>query len=176
VVFPGSFGRDEPVAEVMQAARLLDGRATVAVTGRLSNAAKNGHRIDELPTNVRLTDYLPLADFEALLVHGDVVLALTREDGIQLSVCNEALGFGRAMVMSDTPLLRRLFGSAAVLVDSSDPAALARAIDAAAACRHELEQRAGALAVERREHWLRGPWRHCRELLQGRPTAETKAA
>jgi hypothetical protein len=44
VLFAGSYGSDEPVAEVLQAARLL-GTGVVALTGRLSNAAKNGHDI-----------------------------------------------------------------------------------------------------------------------------------
>lgn len=167
IVFPGSYGSDEPVAEVLQAARHLRDEATVVVTGRVANAARNGHRLDDVPANVRLTDYLPLADFDALLLHCDVVLALTRHDGIQLSVCNEALGFGRAMVMSDTPLLRRLFGSAAIAVDSSDPAALVRAIGAACSRRHDLEQRAAALAERRRDDWLRGPWREVRRRLEG---------
>lgn len=175
VLYPGSFSADEPVAEVLQAARLLRGQGVVVVTGRLSNAAKHGHAIDDMPSNVVLTDYLPLADFEALLVHCDVVLALTRHDGIQLSVCNEALGFGRAMVMSDTPLLRRLFGSAAVAVDSSNPAALVGGIDAATARRQDLEQQATRLAARRREDWLHGPWRACRERLDGQPTATVEA-
>lgn len=176
VLFPGSFGSDEPVAEVFEAARRLRGCATVVVTGRLVNAAKNGHALDDLPDNLLLTDYLPLADFDALLLHCDLVLALTRHEGVQLSVCNEALGFGRAMVMSDTALLRRLFGSAAVCADSSDPAALARAVEAASARRAELEQRGAALALRRRDDWLRGPWRECRERLQGRPSATAEAA
>jgi glycosyltransferase involved in cell wall biosynthesis len=170
VLFPGSYGADEPVAEVLEAARQLRGQGVLVVTGRVSNARRNGHDIASAPPDAVLTDYLPLHEFEALLMHCDVVLALTRYDGIQLSVCNEALGFGRAMVMSDTPLLRRLFGSAAVLVDSSDPAALVRAIDAAAARRIELEDAAAALATRRRDDWLRGPWRACREHL-GQPTA-----
>lgn len=168
VLFPGSYGADEPVAEVLQAARLLRGQGVVVVTGRVSNARRNGHDIESVPDEVVLTDYLPLADFEALLVHCDVVLALTRFDGIQLSVCNEALGFGRAMVMSDTPLLQRLFGSAAVAVDSSDPAALCRGIDAAAARRAQLEAAAATLATGRRDAWLQGPWRACRAHLDHR--------
>ncbi|MDZ7590582.1 MAG: hypothetical protein U5L05_07780 [Rubrivivax sp.] len=166
VLFPGSYGADEPVAQVLQAARQLRGPGTVIITGRRSNAAKNGHLIDEVPHNVRLTDYLPLAEFDALLFHCDVVLALTRFDGIQLSVCNEALGFARAMVMSDTPLLCRLFSAAAVAVDSSDPAALVRGIDAATQRRQELELLAARLAVRRREAWLLGPWRACRHHYQ----------
>jgi hypothetical protein len=176
VVFPGSYGLDEPVAELVAAARQLRGRATVVVTGRLSNAARNGHVLQELPDNLLLTDYVPQAELDALLLHADVVLALTRQDGIQLSVCNEALGFGRAMVMSGTPLLRRLFGSAAVVVDSHHPVTLAQAVERAWAERDTLEASAAQLARQRRDDWLRGPWRRSRDQLLGRPSAVTGAA
>jgi glycosyltransferase involved in cell wall biosynthesis len=165
VVFVGSYGTDEPVAEVLRAAAALPG--VVAITGRLGNARRNGHDIGHPPANVVLTDYLPVADFEALLVHCDVVLALTRFDGIQLSVCNEALGFGRPMVVSDTPLLRRLFGSAGVMVDSADPAAIARGVLRAW---DEALPRARAsrlLAQRRRQQWQAEPLSDCLALLHG---------
>ena len=167
VLFAGSYGRDEPVAEVLQAAgRMVAG--VLVVTGRLVNAARNGHDITHPPPQAVLTDYLPLPDFEALLHHADVVLALTRFDGIQLSVCNEALGFGKPVVLSDTPLLRQLFGAAAVMVDATDPAAIAAAIHQAAEEAPRLAAAARDLARQRQRHWRQHQWRECRMLL-GRP-------
>jgi glycosyltransferase involved in cell wall biosynthesis len=165
VLFAGSYGRDEPVAEVLQAAQAL-GNGVVAVTGRLSNAAKNGHDIRQPPASVVLTGYLPVAQFDALLTHCDVVLAFTKFDGIQLSVCNEALGFGKPMVMSNTPLLCRLFGSAAVAVDSSEPAAIAQGI--LQACQHSRQwsEAARTLAAERREQWQSEQLQACLRVLQ----------
>jgi hypothetical protein len=171
VLYPGSFSADEPVGEVLHAARLLN-EGTVIVTGRRHNAARNGHDLDDLPRNVVLTDYLPQAEFEALLEHSDVVLALTRFDGIQLSVCNEALGWAKPMVMSDTPLLRRLFGRAAVCVDSSDPHALVRGMREAWQQRAALATAAAALADERRAAWQQGALRQCLALL--RPAARAQ--
>ena len=164
VLFAGSYGRDEPVAEVLHAARLLDDGVLV-VTGRRSNAARNGHDIQHPPDNVVLTDYLPLPEFDALMVHADVVLALTRQDGIQLSVCNEALGFGRPLVVADTPLLRRLFGSAAERVDVQQPADLVRGIRAALARQDELIQAGRALAARRCRQWQDEQWRDCQAVL-----------
>lgn len=170
VLFVGSYGRDEPVAEVLQAARML-GNGVVAVTGRRVNAARNGHDIGQPPPQAVLTDYLPLPDFEALLHHADVVLALTRFDGIQLSVCNEALGFGKPMVVADTPLLRKLFGHAAVMVDAADPVAIAAGIRQAVQDAPRLQAAALELAQARRQHWRQQQWRGCRALL-GRPLQE----
>jgi hypothetical protein len=165
VLFAGSYGRDEPVAEVLRAAGLLE-TGVLALTGRLTNAAKNGHDIADPPPQAVLTDYVPVADFDALLSHCDVVLAFTKFDGIQLSVCNEALGFAKPMVMSDTPLLRGLFGHAAVAVDSSDPTAIARGIQRACAEPQRWTDAARALAQQRRAHWQNAPLRECLRLLQ----------
>jgi Glycosyl transferases group 1 len=166
VLCAGSYGRDEPVAEVLHAATLLAPEGTVAITGRIGNAARNGHDIAHAPPNVVLTDYLPVPAFEALLRHCDLVLALTRHDGIQLSACNEALGFGKPMVMSDTPLLRQLFGSAAVAVDSDDPCAIAAGIGLAWRDAAGWAQRSRRAAQARRLAWQHGPLQACLALIR----------
>lgn len=171
VLFAGSYGRDEPVAAVLEAARLLD-QGVIAVSGRLSNAARNGHDIRQPGDRVVLTDYLPVEDFDAMMLHCDVVLALTRHDGIQLSVCNEALGFGRPMVMSDTPLLRRLFGCGAIAVDSDDPAALADGIRRAWAEPERWAQASQALGTRRRAKWQAGPLKAALSLLPAARAAQ----
>lgn len=168
VVFPGSFAADEPIAELLQAARLVP-EATFIITGRTENAARRGHDLSQAPANVVMPGFLPVDVFDDLLRESDCVLALTREEGIQLSVCNEALGFGRALVASDTVLLRELFGEAAVMVPGGDPAALA------AACRQALDERvqrealSSALAKRRSAEWQAGPWAEVCKLLASRP-------
>jgi glycosyltransferase involved in cell wall biosynthesis len=152
ILFPGSFASDEPVRELLQAARLSPAW-TFVLTGRAGNAMRSGHDVDEPPPNVLLPGYLPTAEFDGLLRSSDVVLALTREDGIQLSACNEGLGFGKAMVVSDTPLLRRLFAEGALMADSSRPEALRSAIEQALTRRTALEAASRALAVRRRTRW-----------------------
>lgn len=167
VLFPGSYGQDEPIAELLAMAAMLPA-GTLAITGRRGNAARNGHNISEVPANTVLTDYVPVAELDALLAHADVVLALTRNDGIQLSVCNEALGFGKPMVMSGTPLLRALFGRAAVVVDSSDPADIQRGIQQAWQARDHWGDAAESLAHQRRSVWAAGPLQRCLRALQVR--------
>lgn len=153
VLFPGSFGADEPIAELLEAARLLEA-GTIIMTGRHSNASANGHNISNVPSNVVMTGYLEVDTFNALMRHCDVVLALTKLEGIQLSVCNEALGFGKAMVASDTKLLRAMFGEAAVMVPSADPAAIASGIEAAYRKREKYSNASVQLADRRRADWV----------------------
>lgn len=152
VVFPGSFAADEPIAEVMEAARLAPD-LTFVITGRPDRAARNGHDISQLPPNMRLPGFLSIEVFDDLLREADVVLGLTREEGIQLSVCNEALGFRRPLVTSDTAILRQLFSEAAVLVSTSDPRSIADGCREALANRERRSELSGLLAVQRMKTW-----------------------
>lgn len=164
VLFPGSFSADEPIAEALEAARLLEG-GTIIMTGRHSNASAGGHDISNVPSNVVMTGYLEVDDFNALFRHCDVVLALTKVEGIQLSVCNEALGFGKAMVASDTRLLHAMFGEAAVMVRSADPAAIAAGIESAYRQREKYSNASAQLANQRRADWV-GKYNDYQNLLR----------
>jgi hypothetical protein len=82
------------------------------------------------------------------------VLALTKSEGIQLSVCNEALGFRKPMVVSDTAILRSMFGRGSVLVDPHhSPEALQKAIVVALESRDSLTRQAADLCECRILEW-----------------------
>ena len=152
IVFPGSFAADEPIQEVLAAARIAS-ECTFIITGRPERAEQNGHNIDDLPKNVILPGFLSIELFDDLLREADVVTGLTREEGIQLSVCNEALGFGRPLVTSDTQILRKLFGEAAVLVETKNPTSIAAGCREALGHADEYARKSRDLAVERTFMW-----------------------
>lgn len=64
------------------------------------------------------------AESDSVLHHSDVVIGLTRFEGIELGVCNEALGFRKPLVVSDTVMLQDLFGADGSVVDSHRPDAI----------------------------------------------------
>lgn len=152
ILFPGSFSADEPVAELLTVARAHP-QWTFIITGRLTNAKRYHHDLTAVPPNVAMPGYLAVEEFNQLLRACDLVLALTRNDGIQLSACNEAIGFGKAMVASDTPLLRKLFSGAALMVNSDHPQTLSDGIDNALKQVAELQAASERLAVQRRLEW-----------------------
>lgn len=164
VVFPGSFAADEPIAEVMAAARLAP-ELTFIITGRPDRAAKNGHDLSDLPVNLRLPGFLSVEVFDDLLRDADVVLGLTREEGIQLSVCNEALGFRRPLVTSDTAILRELFSDAAVMVKTSEPASIVAGCRAALADQQVRSVLSSKLAESRLHKWMDGQFSTIQGLL-----------
>lgn len=107
VVFPASGGPDEPMDDVVAAARLLRGEASVVVTGR--QPALQGS------PDVVLPGFVDELTYAALLRRADVVLALTTREATMQRAGYEALELGRPLVCSDTAVLREAFDGAAVV-------------------------------------------------------------
>ncbi|WP_299129929.1 glycosyltransferase [uncultured Amaricoccus sp.] len=153
VLVPCSFGADERALVPMvlaAAARLPELR--FKITGRRSKAEALGFT-NAASANVDFTDYLSLPDFEALLAGAAVVLGITTRQNSQLSVANEALGAHCALVLSDTPTLRAIFGAAALFA-RNDPESFAETLAEAVASRDALRARSEALKIRRRSSWL----------------------
>lgn len=151
VLLPASFKSDEPIEEVLQAA-ILAPEISFLLTGNPDRARKRFEGL-KVPDNVYRLGFLAKDQFDSLLAHCDAVLGLTKFDGIQLSVCNEAVGAGKPMILSDTKLLRHLFGRGSVFVDSFDPQALAAGCRAALAQLETLTHQVLALREERTACW-----------------------
>jgi glycosyltransferase involved in cell wall biosynthesis len=150
VLVPCSFWVDEPIPVLLDAARRVP-ELGFRITGSRRRAEALGFTA-QAPANVRFTDYVPNEKFEQMLAGAAVVLGLTSLEGIQLSVANEALGAERALVLSDTRILRALFGEAALFAPNT-AAGLAAALQEAAARREELQARSAALKVRRQERF-----------------------
>lgn len=152
VLCPCSFNRDEPIEELIAAARLAP-EITFVITGKPSRA-KGIHDLTNLPSNVVLSGFLPLERFDELLLNADVVLGLTKLDGIQLSAAGEAVSTGTPMVLSATTLLKKLFYKGAIYVDSDVPESIAQGTQRAIAAHDDLTQAVIDLRRERQRTWL----------------------
>jgi glycosyltransferase involved in cell wall biosynthesis len=152
VLVPCSFKPDEPIDVVLAAAGALP-EVTFHITGNRRRAEAQGF-VAAAPRNVVFTGFLPVEAFERLLWNADVVLGVTREEGIQLSVANEALGAHRPLVLSDTRILRRLFGDAALFAPNA-PEPMAAVLRTAIARKEELERHSAALKILRQQAWRR---------------------
>jgi glycosyltransferase involved in cell wall biosynthesis len=115
VAVVNTWARDEPLREVLEAARELPG-VTFHVTGRNDRVAQ----LDPPPApNVHFTGFLAEADYHALLRAADAVVCLTtRNHTMQNGAC-EALAHGTPIVTSDWPVLRDYFSAGAAHVDNS---------------------------------------------------------
>jgi hypothetical protein len=151
LLFPASYSKDEPIEDLIELARV-----TPEVTYMLSgNRAKFEARAvgHDVPRNIVPTGYLSLGEFEALLRSVDGVLALTTLEDCQLSACGEALGAGKPMMLSDTPVLREQFPSGAVHIRVSDVAGAAKQVRAFFGQLDILTKQASTLCDATRRDW-----------------------
>ncbi len=152
VLVPCSFKYDEPIPMLIETARAMPEQHFL-ITGNRRRAEAQGFT-KNLPDNVTFTGFLDLAEYDALLANAAVVLGLTTAEGVQLSVANEALGAGRALVLSDTRVLRTMFGDAALLSQNTAPA-LVDTLRAARAHQTDMEAASRRLRDQRLAAWIR---------------------
>jgi hypothetical protein len=163
-VFPASFAEDEPISELLAAAKKMPS-VDFYITGNMRRAIGK-HDLSNISDNVHLTGFLSLKDFDSLFSSSDVVIGLTRFDGIQLSVCNEAVGAGKPMVLSDTTILRSLFSRGAIFVDSNSSDDIARGCKAALDNKELLAKDVVDLCISRRVDWQNKQASVVKEFLQ----------
>ncbi|MFC6238974.1 glycosyltransferase [Longivirga aurantiaca] len=125
VLFSCVFASDEPVAEVVAAARSLP-ELDVLVTGDPRRAPAG--ILDDLPANVRLTGWLDQAAYAAEVDGCDILLALTTEPTSVMRAAYEAGYARRVLVMSDTRTMRELFPEAVTCGDDRDSIAAGLAL------------------------------------------------
>ena len=145
ILFVSTFARDEPVAEVIRAARSVP-ELHIRITGDRSKAPDGA-----VPDNVELVGLLPPDDYVRALRHCDVVLALTTEPTSAMRAGFEAVWAEKVLVVSDWPLSRDLF-PAAVWVDNSAEA-IASGLRRAVTNHAAYTARASAARAEKLATW-----------------------
>ena len=150
VLVPCSFNPDEPISELIEAARGAP-EITFFITGNVSKARARGF-VDGSPENVVWTGFVPTNEYEHMLLTSTAILGLTTIEGIQLSVASEAIGAGKAMVLSDTAILRVMFGQAALFTRHDPDSLIAACREAVARCA-ELSERSAVLRDKRWVQW-----------------------
>lgn len=125
VLFISSFGNDEPVTEVITAAKNLTSTAHFYITG---NYRKRWLDTPCLPVNVTLSGFLPEEEYISYLFSCDIVLVLTQSDYCLLCGCYEAIAAEKPLITSDKKVLREYFPQA-FFVDNT-PSQITSAINA----------------------------------------------
>lgn len=135
----GVFGRDEPIATVLEATRSLAG-CDVRITGDVRRAP--AELIAAAPPNVEFTGYLRGERYRRALEEADIVLSLTdRAQNVSRASC-EAVYALRPLVTSDWALTRELFPYAIHV--GNDASSIASGLRAAVARHDELVGSASA--------------------------------
>jgi hypothetical protein len=151
VLMPCGFAIDEPLEVVFDAARQIPD-----VEILISGPKERGISLfdySKKPDNVKLIGYLSQNDYEATFRQSDLILGLTTENHIQISVANEAVGFEIPMVISDTKLLRELFNKGAIYVETLNANSIAAGINEALKKIDILKDESKSLKIERNQKW-----------------------
>lgn len=151
VMMPCAFDPDEPLEVVFEAARKIP-EVDIFVSG----PKERGEPLfdySKKPDNVHLIGYLSKKDYETTFLQSELILGLTTEDHVQLSVANEATGFEIPMVISDTKLLRDLFNKGAVYVETLNADSIADGIKEALQNIDSLREEVRILKKERNQKW-----------------------
>jgi glycosyltransferase involved in cell wall biosynthesis len=145
VGFVSTFASDEPVSEVLEAAKELP-EVHFYITG--DTRKKPASFFEAAPPNVTFTGFLePNGRYLGLLRAVDAVLVLTtRDHTLQLGGC-EAVAVGKPLITSDYPYLRQVFRGGAIFTPNT-----AEGIrDAVAEARARHTELSGAVAAFRQE-------------------------
>jgi len=151
-VVAGSLDGNEPVAAVIEAARLAP-EVEFRLTGderRIPLAVRQG-----APDNAIFTGWLDYTKFLGELVSANVVAVFSTDPHIMNRAAFEAVGLERPLVLSDLPGLRSRFGPAA-LFSPNNPRAMADAVLLALGRQEELAARSKELQVHLRAQHQRG--------------------
>lgn len=125
LVYVCTYSADEPVDAVVEAARRLP-EVTFSFTGDPAYAPK-GFR-ERLPANVRLTGFIPDAEYLSLLRGADLIVVLTRQDDTMQRGAYEAMALEKPLITSGWRLLREVFAKGTIHVDNSS-AAIVQAVE-----------------------------------------------
>lgn len=108
LLVPLAYANDEPVLEIIEAARTMPDTHWV-FTGRAPASI-----LSTAPSNIQFTGYVSLEEYSWLVESSTVMVALTTRDLTMQRVGYEAMSAGRALVTSARPALMEFFEQAAV--------------------------------------------------------------
>jgi glycosyltransferase involved in cell wall biosynthesis len=150
LLFVCTFAPDEPLMEVLEAARELPD-VTFRITGDARRRPAEAERV--APPNVEWLGYLAPDEYLHALVAADVVMTLTRRpESVQRSA-HEAVDALRPLVLTDWPHMGELFPHA-VLVDN-DAASIRGGIEQAFERCSELSSLASEARTVQHDRWRR---------------------
>jgi glycosyltransferase involved in cell wall biosynthesis len=150
-----SFASDEPIEEVIEAAKILAETTTFYVTGDPSRLASR--RLSEwkqTATNVIFTGFLNQQEYISLLKKVDAVMVLTRRHDNMLSGAHEALALEKPLITSDWPPLRKYFSAGTAYVNNSAKG-IVNAVKYIQLKKDQMKEDMRALKKQRLDEWER---------------------
>jgi len=111
-----SYNIDEPVAEILNAAKLLQ---NTDISIYLTGDSRGKFFQNELPENVILTGYLSDEKYWQLLWESDLIVDLTKRDNCLVCGAYEAVAVGKPMLLSNSEAIQDYFTRGVVYTKNS---------------------------------------------------------
>jgi glycosyltransferase involved in cell wall biosynthesis len=123
-----SFSHDEPLDEILSAARSLP-TISFHITGDPKHA--RNHWREPLPANARFTGWLSDDEYAGLLMGSNAIICLTTRDHTMQRGAYEAMALEKPLITSNWELLRQTFRRGTIHVDNSAPQIAAAVVQVA---------------------------------------------
>jgi glycosyltransferase involved in cell wall biosynthesis len=149
IVVVNTFASDEPVGEILKAAReSLD--VNFYFTGNLAYAKRES--LKNKPRNVVFTGFLSEDEFIGSLRASNAIMVLTTRNYTLLSGCYEAVSIEKPIITSDWPVLMSYFSKGCVYVDNSS-SGIAEGVRRMLKNHEKLEREIKMLKIELNKEW-----------------------
>jgi glycosyltransferase involved in cell wall biosynthesis len=151
IVYISSFGEDEPIKEVIEAAKMIKPEWIIFITGNYKGI-KNTDFLSEVPNNIKLTGFLDEIDYQNLLFSSDLVIVLTKQEYTLTCGAYEAVALKKPLIISDTRTLRNYFNKG-VVYTKNDFRSIAMSVKYAIANKRQLSSEIHVLKDELEIKW-----------------------
>jgi len=152
VMVVATYAADEPIAEIIEAARSLGDQYQLSITGRETKLPAEQRA--RLPANVRQTGFLSEEAYWELMRDSHIVLDLTLKPNCLVCGAYESLALLRPMVLTGNPATVDLFGKVAVMTNDHDAKAIAECLQRARAQLSELNDSVLSERPRFEQRWL----------------------
>jgi glycosyltransferase involved in cell wall biosynthesis len=148
-----SFASDEPIQEIIEAARSLQDTTTFYITGENSRiSARKLLEWKRSARNIIFTGFLDCAEYIYLLEKVDAIMVLTKRDYTMLSGAHEALALEKPLITSDWQPLRQYFVGGTVYVNNS-VSEIVDAVKYTQIEKHRMKKEMQVLKHQRLKEW-----------------------
>lgn len=117
IFFVSSWEIDEPIAEVMEACRILGDRVRVSISGRVKPAY--ARLVAEKPGNVVVTGFVSDDTYFELMASSDCVMAVTQWPGTLCCGAYEGVAMGKPVILNDAAITKEYFSAGARYTDGT---------------------------------------------------------
>lgn len=117
LVFISTFSSDEPIEEIISAAKLVGSEYHIYITGSYKRFPKIESLTKSLPKNVTLTGFLPEEDYQSLLYSADALIVITDQEHTLTCGAYEAVALEKPMILGQTSAISEYFYQGALYTD-----------------------------------------------------------